>query len=239
MNLKTVKAIIFDFDGVIADTVVDIADAVNKTLENFGFTTLPVATVLSFTGDGAVKLLQRALEAADKIEQTSATFRDIYQWYLQYYESHCVAKTVLYPGMENLLELLNIKNIPVAIVSNKPWAVTDAIVKKLNIAHLFATVIGPEQTAHVKPNPEGILLAIKTINEKLAEHHKAPLRLEEVLMVGDSATDIQAGKNAGIKTCAVTGGYGNKEKLRQATPDMELVLASELMVPLGEPDNHE
>ena len=73
----------------------------------------------------------------------------------------------------------------------------------------------------------------------MAEHHKAPLRLEEVLMVGDSATDIQAGKNAGIKTCAVTGGYGNKEKLRQATPDMELVLASELMVPLGEPDNHE
>ena len=173
MNLKTVKAIIFDFDGVIADTVADIADAVNKTLENFGFTTLPVATVLSFTGDGAVKLLQRALEAADKIEQTSATFRDIYQWYVQYYESHCVAKTVLYPGMENLLELLNIKNIPVAIVSNKPWAVTDAIVKKLNIAHLFAAVIGPEQTAHVKPNPEGILLAIKTINEKLAEHHKA------------------------------------------------------------------
>ena len=75
MNLKTVKAIIFDFDGVIADTVADIAGAVNKTLENFGFTTLPVETVLSFTGDGAVKLLQRALEAADKIEQTSATFR--------------------------------------------------------------------------------------------------------------------------------------------------------------------
>ena len=96
----------------------------------------------------------------------------------------------------------------------------------------FDSVIGPEQTSHVKPDPEGLFLAMETINKKRQAKGKSAILPENVLMVGDSHTDIEAGKNAGTKTCALTNGYGNKEKLMASQADCNLVMVCELIVHL-------
>lgn len=238
MDFSKIEAIIFDFDGVIANTAVDIARAVNATLEHFDCKPLSQEQIIIFVGNGAEKLLKRSIAASIQISKKQPSevllppFEEIYAWYIEYYRTHCVEKSELYPGVQDLLELLSIEDIPAAIVSNKPHEITDAILNNMGIIKYFDSVIGPEQTSHVKPDPEGLFLAMETINKKRQAKGKSAILPENVLMVGDSHTDIEAGKNAGTKTCALTNGYGNKEKLMASQADCNLVMVCELIVHL-------
>lgn len=234
MDFSKIKAVIFDFDGVIANTAEDISRSVNATLEHFGYKPLSNKQIIIFVGNGAEKLLKRSIAASLQISKETPpqepSFEDVYNWYIEYYKQHCIEETTLYPGVLGLLELLAIEEIPVAIVSNKPHEITDAILNKLDIGRYFASIIGPEQTSHVKPDPEGLILAMEHINEKQKSAGLPAIFPENVLMVGDAATDIQAGKNAGTKTCAIMTGYGNKEKLAASGADVSLLVVSELIV---------
>ena len=222
MDFSKIEAIIFDFDGVIANTAVDIARAVNATLEHFDCKPLSQEQVIIFVGNGAEKLLKRSIAASIQISKKQPSevllppFEEIYAWYIEYYRTHCVEKSELYPGVQDLLELLSIEDI----------------LNNMGIIKYFDSVIGPEQTSHVKPDPEGLFLAMETINKKRQANGKSAILPENVLMVGDSHTDIEAGKNAGTKTCALTNGYGNKEKLMASQADCNLVMVCELIVHL-------
>lgn len=238
MDFSRIQAVIFDFDGVIANTAVDIASSVNATLEHFGYQPLSQEQVIIFVGNGAERLLRRSIAASMQLskkvisEENTPPFEEVYAWYVDYYKQHCIEKTILYPGAQDLLELLSIQDIPCAIVSNKPHEITDAILNKLDIHRYFASIIGPEQTSHVKPDPEGLILALQHINEGRQKVGKCQILPENVLMVGDSATDIQAGRNAGTKTCAIASGYGNKDKLAASGADYTIHMVCQLLVHL-------
>lgn len=238
MDFSTIQAVIFDFDGVIANTAADIASSVNATLEHFSYQPLSQEQVIIFVGNGAERLLRRSIAASLQLskknicEEETPPFEEVYDWYIDYYKQHCIEKTVLYPCVQDLLELLSIQDIPCAIVSNKPHEITDAILNKLDIHKYFTSIIGPEQTSHVKPDPEGLILALQHINEGRQKAGKPEILPEHVLMVGDSATDIQAGQNAGTKTCAVSSGYGNKAKLAASGADCTIQMVCQLLVHL-------
>lgn len=235
--MEEIQAVLFDFDGVVADTLPDIAAAVNATLRHFGRKTLEQEKIACFVGNGAKKLLERAFSAAPLADETKAVAEtssntvsdDIFEWYKSYYHEHCKEKTQLYPSFQGLLELLEICGIHMATVTNKPLSITNTLIEKLGIQGFFNAVICPELVQNMKPHPEGLLLALKKINDQRTATGKPVILPENVLMVGDSATDIQAGKAAGMKTCAITGGYGNTGLLLAEEPDMTLVIASELI----------
>ena len=127
MDFNSIRGLIFDFDGVLANTAIDIASSVNATLENFGFQPLSQEQIIIFVGNGAEKLLKRSIAASIQLskknpdELQAPAFEEIYNWYVDYYRNHSVEKTELYPGVQDLLELLSIQEIPAAIVSNKPF----------------------------------------------------------------------------------------------------------------------
>ncbi len=247
------KAVIFDFDGVVANTASDIASSVNAALTEFGFAPIEEQRIITFVGDGARTLLERALawskeraprRVGSRQHGGDFDFETFYRWYVDYYRTHSVEKTVLYPGIAGLLELLQIVSIPAAVVSNKPVAVTREILEKFELTPFFTAVVGPEQIDRIKPAPDGLFLALKMINAARSAAPRSgsadrnvpyvPILPAETLMVGDSATDIQAGRAAGCATCAVTGGFGNRAALDAERADMSVCLASELMVPFSQ-----
>ena len=236
MDFTTIRGLLFDFDGVIANTAKDIAQSVNATLENFGFDPLSQEQIIIFVGNGAERLLRRSIAASIQLSKknpediNAPAFEEIYAWYVDYYRKHAIEQTELYPGTIDLLELLSILGIPAAIVSNKPHEITDAILQQMDISKYFAAIIGPEQTNHVKPDPEGLILAMEQINQRQQAARKPLIPPENFLMVGDTHTDIEAGKNAGTKTCALTSGFGNKDKLLASLPDVTLHMVCELIV---------
>lgn len=226
------KAILFDFDGVIVDSGTDIAAAVNSTLVHFGYETLPDALLISFVGNGTRTLLSRALENlgvnATDMQATNvqnADFDTFFVWYIAWYETHSVVKTVLYKGILPLLEALRTQNTVLAIVSNKPVAITSVILEYFSLIDFFDAVIGPEQLTHIKPHPEALALAVQCIEKK----RTIQIDPSAVLMVGDSASDIVAGKAYGCKTCAVTAGLGSKDALLAENADIVVNLAGELL----------
>ncbi len=209
-----IRAVIFDFDGVVADTGRDIAASVQAAQKEYGVSVSDYHTILSFVGHGAKYLIDRSLAdlAAPKRAEALA-------WYKRYYETHPCAETQLYDGFAELADALARRGTKMSIVSNKPEAITNVIVSRLGIAGYFTKVIGPESVKRMKPDPEGLLLCLDAMQTAPAE----------VVMVGDSYTDIQAGKAAGTHTCAVLYGYGDKEKLKAENADFSVSAAFDIL----------
>ncbi|MFR1517762.1 MAG: HAD family hydrolase [Clostridia bacterium] len=209
-----IKAVIFDFDGVVADTGRDIVASVQAAQKEYGEPVLDYDTILSYVGHGAKYLLDCALPSLSESKRAEAL-----AWYKQYYQAHPCDATQLYEGFAALAETLARRGVAMSIVSNKPEPITHLIVKRLGIARYFTKVIGPESVARMKPDPEGLLLCLKAMQA-------AP---EEAIMAGDSYTDIQAGKAAGMYTCAILYGYGDKEKLKAENADVSASAAIEIL----------
>ena len=200
-----VQAVVFDFDGVLADTALDIAASVRATQRQYGMPEMTTEQIMSFVGWGAKHLIEHTVPAEDEAKQ-----EEILAWYKAYYAAHPCDETVLYPGIQETLDGFKARGVKMSVVSNKPEPLTRMIVDKLGISTYFTRVIGPESVTRMKPDPEGLLLCAKAMDA-------AP---ENCMMVGDSYTDIEAGKAAGFGcTCAVFYGYGNKEKLTAAGAD--------------------
>ena len=219
-----VQAVLFDMDGVIINSGADISLSVNAALEAFGYKTLPKDVLVSFVGDGAKKLLIRALEYQNADAANMKNFQEFFEWYVDWYRKNPVNKTVLYPGMYELLETLKEKSVYAAVVSNKPLSVAQTILMHFKIGGFFDAVIGPERLSKIKPDPEGLALATSDIEKKCG------VRLERnrIVMVGDSASDIQAGRAFGCMTCAVTEGLWNREKLLEEKADIVVPYAGDL-----------
>lgn len=224
---------IFDCDGVIINSGEDIADCVNATFEHFGYWQLPQKTLISFVGDGARNLIVRALKASTKNhfdETRTDKLEEILNWYLDYYYSKPVVKTNLYAGIREFLRVLKEKNKKVAMLTNKPEAITRRILQHFEIEQYFDFVVSPEtldengEKIKKKPDPDGLSFIIRKINEKYGESYTAL----NAIMIGDSKVDIQAGKAFGCKTVACRGGLGNKEELLAQNADFCFSVASEL-----------
>ncbi|MBI4430371.1 MAG: HAD-IA family hydrolase [Candidatus Omnitrophica bacterium] len=208
---QLLELIVFDLDGTLIDSKWDIADSVNYTLETMGLKPLPVETVASFIGKGVKNLLMQSLGA-----KAHAKFDSALKVFRRHYGEHCLDRTRLYPGAEEMLESLD--GLKKAIVTNKPGVFTETILKGLGISGYFDMVLGGDEVPRKKPSPEPIYILLK-------KFRAVPTKL---LITGDSPMDIQMGKAAGIRTCAVGYGYGAKEDLEAEKPDFFISHLKEL-----------
>ena len=196
-----VKTVIFDLDGTLLDTLRDIHTGVNLTLAQFGFPPRSLEEIRRFVGNGAVKLLERALPHPVDAQ----TFQALYRTYDKLYMLHRCDETAPYPGVTALLRQLRAQGIRTAVLSNKQ----DNVVRPL-CAYYFPELLdlatGPADGRAVKPAPDGIFY--------IADALQTPL--PQTLYVGDSETDILTGRNAGVRTVAVLWGFRDRETLEQA-----------------------
>ena len=228
-----IRVVLFDFDGVIIDSSKDIAAAVNQTFSHFGYGNLTEPEIIKNVGHGAQHLLACCLN--DICIKNHKSFNpellpEIKNWYIDYYNSHAVVKTEIYPGVMEILYQLSLEDIRMGIVSNKPIKVTETILEHFDIIDYFDVMVGPELIKEMKPAPDGIKLAVERINKWITAIGETEITPEQVLMVGDSGVDIKAAKAFGAKSCGVLGGIGNPEGVKAENPTFLVNTMKELSV---------
>jgi len=218
-NIAGVRALIFDLDGTLIDSKLDLALSVNATLEQMGRPALPHEQVYGYVGQGAPMLIRRALgERATELEATRGL-----EIFLRYYREHMLDNTVAYPGVREGLEKLS--GCAMAVLTNKPVRFSREILDGLGLARYFAYVYGGNSFEKKKPDPMGV--------ERLLRDWG--MRAQEAMMVGDSEIDVQTARNAGTWACGVTYGLGSAG-LAQCPPDILVDSLTELPALI---DNHE
>jgi phosphoglycolate phosphatase len=185
--------VIFDLDGTLIDSSIDLANSVNATRAHLGLPPIENEVVYSYVGNGAPVLIRKALGP----EYSEKVVEDALQFFLGYYREHMLDNTVLYPGVREALERFRAAGIPMAVLTNKPVRFSEAIVDGLGLAAHFIRVYGGNSFDFKKPHPVGV--------EKLMDESGA--RREETVMVGDSGVDVQTARNAKITACGVTWGF--------------------------------
>lgn len=204
----TQKAFIFDLDGTVLNTATDIAQGVNATRKHFDLPELPISTIISYIGDGALKLMARALQDSDIAAENALSV------FLESYEANICNTTDFYPGMKEFITELNNRNIQAGILTNKPQRATDKLIDHLGIRDLFAFTHGPDLFGK-KPDPTGLQHCIDTLQVKA----------ENAYMVGDHHTDMFAGNALGVTTVFVHYGFG---VIGESRADIEIKSATEL-----------
>ena len=214
--MSNISLIVYDFDGTLVDTLDDISLSVNLALDELGQRPLDQEVIKTCVGSGVFMLMTRALEGTGwtDIEKAVAVFR-------KHYADHLMDHSDFYSNCRETLEYFSDRHQ--AICSNKPEDFVRKILEHLNCLHPFKFIIGGDSFKTRKPDPEGL-------DHLLAKHGLSP---DQALMVGDSALDIETGKNAHVKTCAVTYGMGNMEVIRALKPDWTIDDISELKQLVG------
>ncbi len=196
-----ISLIIFDLDGTLTDSLDDLTDATNRMLEHFARPVLTTGAVRKLVGQGARRLVERALpDASDAdVEAGLALFLD-------YNERHIADKTRLYPGVTETLDVLRGQGKRLAVVSNKNVALCRRLLAVLGVEEYFGAVLGADSLPFRKPSPEPLLYLVREFG----------VLTDETAMVGDSINDIAAGKNAGMVTIGCWYGYGEPAELADA-----------------------
>jgi phosphoglycolate phosphatase len=207
---QSIQLVIFDLDGTLIDSRLDLVHSVNAALRHIGRETLPEDVIASYVGDGAPVLIQRAL-GGETVDE--ATVCKGLEFFLAHYREHKLDHTTVYSGIvEALRAIQNAGNgspRKLAVLSNKPVNPSRAIVEALGLGPFFSQIYGGNSFATKKPDPEGA-------NALLAEFGVKP---EQAVIVGDSHVDIRTGRNAGIRTIGVTYGFA-PHTLDQEEPDV-------------------
>jgi phosphoglycolate phosphatase len=208
---RRVDLLMFDLDGTVADTGHDLAAAVNYTRGRFSLAPLAEQLVYAHVGRGVEHLLKYSLA-----EEYPDHFHEVMRIFLERYEAHLLDRTVLYPGVHDVLEHFRGKRR--VLVSNKIHRLTVAVARGLGVENQFDAILGGDSAAEKKPHPALLNLVL--------ERFKVPA--VSALIVGDGDTDIEAGKRAGVITCGVTYGLGRKDDLIAAKPDVMIDSISKL-----------
>jgi phosphoglycolate phosphatase len=197
--------LIFDLDGTLIDSRLDLANSVNATRAHMGMPALANERVYSYVGNGAPMLIRRAMGP----RATEAEIEEALEFFLEHYREHPLDYTTLYPGVHEALDRLRAAGKRMAVLTNKPAKISRAIVEGLGVGGHFFAVYGGNSFEFKKPNPVGV--------EALMRESGIPR--ERTLMVGDSSVDIQTALNAGVRSCGVTYGF-QPETLADPAPDL-------------------
>ncbi len=192
-----IKAVLFDLDGTLTDTLQDIADAMNRSLRLHGLPEWPLDAYRYLVGDGAKKLAERAVR--DRAEMAASVQRAYQAWY----ETHTRVATRPYEGVPEMLAALQDRGVPLAVFSNKPDADTKNVVAHFFPEIRWAAVRGQVAGIPVKPDPAGALAVARELG----------VRPEEVLYLGDTSTDMRCALNAGMHPVGALWGFRTQEEL--------------------------
>ncbi len=196
--------LIFDLDGTLVDSKLDLAQAVNATRRHMGMSPLDNERVYSYVGNGAPVLIRRAMGA----QATEPEVQEALEFFLEYYREHYLDFTTLYPGVREALDRLRDGGKRMAVLTNKPVGISRAILDGLGVGGHFFQVYGGNSFDLKKPDPVGVHTLMR----------EAGVPADRTLMIGDSGVDIQTARNAGIASCGVTYGF-QPETLVDPAPD--------------------
>lgn len=204
-GLPSPRAVVFDLDGTLVDSVIDLANAANRTREAFGLAPLPLEVVRGYIGDGARRLVRRSLDGVegDELERALEMFRADYH-------SRCLENTLAYDGVADGLAALVQHGFPLAVCTNKPQAMAETVVDGLGLSRWLPVVVGARRGVELKPGPALLQLACEGLGVPAAE----------VWMVGDSPNDVGAAQAVGAVAVGVSWGLVPVEALRASGPDV-------------------
>lgn len=196
---------IFDLDGTLIDSRLDLANSVNAMLAEAGRPALEHPVIFSYVGNGAPVLVRKALGA----DASEAQVEHSLKYFIDYYRDHAMDDTKLYPGVRVALDRLHAGGVQLAVLTNKPVRISESIMNALELTPMLFRVYGGNSFEFKKPNPIGI----DTLRKE------AGIDAEFTWMVGDSIVDMQTARNAGVRSCGVTYGL-QPETLGGCPPDL-------------------
>lgn len=196
------RAVLFDFDGTLADTAADLSRALNRLRTGRGLPELPIAALRPFASSGARGLLEAGLGMLPE----HLEYKSMREAFLKHYADAICVDTRLFPGIEALISELEARGVRWGIVTNKSTRLTRLLVEALSLAGRVACVVCGDTTPHLKPNPASLLHAASEL--KLAPR--------ECVYLGDDLRDIEAARAAGMRCVAVEWGYGSNVRFWNA-----------------------
>lgn len=206
-----IRGLIFDFDGTLIDSYEAIAESLNRVRESFSLAALPPSDVKTMVGHGLEHLIETAI-GKERVTEGVRLFR-------QTYATLCEKKSSILPQVKETLEELDRRGYHMAIATNKPSYFARDILRALEMEHLFAEVLGPNDVQRPKPDPEMLEIIMMRVG----------LSPDEVVYVGDMLLDIEVARRAGVAVYAIPTGSATRESLLQGRPDRLLHRFSDLL----------
>ncbi|MGR8947054.1 MAG: phosphoglycolate phosphatase [Gammaproteobacteria bacterium] len=203
MGKIKVRGVFFDLDGTLVDSAGDLASSVNHALNIIDKPNLDEATIRSYIGNGADRLIHRAITGNYDGEADSDLYSPARQAFLSHYAANVCEKSTLYPGVENVLTTLGNDNYQLACITNKPQQFTHPLLARLGVAQYFPLVLAGDSLQRKKPEPDQLEHAAQFFG----------ISPGECVMIGDTNTDIAAALNCDMSAIFVTYGYGEESDL--------------------------
>ncbi len=206
-----IRAMLFDFDGTLADSFAGITASTNHVRQTYGLPELTESVVRSYVGFGLVQLMTDLIPGVPSVESVAC--------YRAHHATAIFTGTKLFPGVMTTLEVLHARGIRMAICSNKAVDFTKRIVTALGLDPLMQEVLGPEDVPHAKPAPDMLLEATRRLN----------VQPDETIYVGDMVIDVLAGHAAKISTWLIEGGATGHPLTTDAKPDRVFATFAEML----------
>lgn len=218
-----IRALAFDLDGTLVDSVPGLAAAVDRALMAMNLPAAGVPHVTTWIGNGADVMVQRALSWALQRQPEASELREGRALFDRFYAETAEAGTSLFPHVAQTLKTLSAAGLPLALVTNKPTPFIAPLLSALGIDSYFSQVIGGDDVAAKKPHPAPLFLVLG----------KFGLLPQELLFVGDSRNDIQAAQAAGCPCVGMSYGYNYGEPIAASEPNLVLDDFNDLLPALG------
>ena len=210
MNFKDKELIIFDLDGTLIDSIPDLTLAINKMLSHYDLGPLTIDEATPFVGNGAKKLMMRALKHALQPEEvTKELFNEASPIFFAAYKEYLCVETYLYPGVLETLKYLDNRGYKMVICTNKPFEFVEPILEELSIKQFFPYGVGGDSLPKKKPDAAPLIHLAEKMNTEV----------EKCIVIGDSKNDILAAQNAKMDSIGVSYGYNYNEHISVYNPN--------------------
>ena len=201
------KAVIFDLDGTLSDSIASIKYCCDKAVGALGYVPFSEQQYKYFVGDGAANLVRRALSAGGDKELSH--FSEAFALYREIFRENCMYQVKPYEEIPELLDRLKERGVKIAVLSNKPHVETVNVIESLFGRDYFDCIQGQKDDVAIKPSPEGVFQILKQLK----------VRVEDILYLGDTATDMKTGKNADAFTVGALWGFRDRVELEEGGAD--------------------
>jgi phosphoglycolate phosphatase len=220
--MKHYDLILFDLDGTLVETAPEICDAVNDTLQHFGFASVSQGQVNDWIGHGTLELLIQALAfvqgISDATVRSSERLADIAAVFKTHYRARCGTRSHCYPHVVETLHRLKSQGVRLGVVTNKEGAYTQTVLDAHALTPLFDCVISGDTLPTKKPRPDGVLSCLERFQ----------VTADKTLFVGDSSIDVATARNAGVAVWVVPYGYNMGAAIADSHPDRLIANFAEL-----------